>query len=683
MSLEAPSASLAGFSSSIAHSAPSPPAAPPPLPCDVRPVASLSCAELLVALQRIAAALFHHLPLAVAEVSGGEAHSRPPPPQAASDAETAERAALSQSVSSPLSSFLCSAPSPALFHRFGVFPSASSLAPRFHACLAALRELSAAHAARLRLASAPASLDRLSFFSSSLSSARLQHAALSASLQRCRRELRAEADRQLAASRGEAAFASVQAALAWLKSDLGLQTDEEAEAQERRLAGAEDGASAISGAVTVHVASGGSTSCFVLEVRLLRAAASQSDCVEAVHAEFLQGDAELRDVAVDAEVRALLRRGRFAALQRQLGHVLAMEALSDRFPQHALYARRAEVEQAMAELRKVRAAQPTHVSSALDGVRLSFHHIHQPAPAVRVDPLFLFNAPVEARMRFPDQPSLSFTHSLTWMGMAEAAPASTPSPSFMPVFFLSPPVLLPSSALQRLARMGASRHALAPSASHSRASAAPALSYHEAVVLGSGHQWRARARPSSTPASPPVRVRVFSAVHEYAVLNDVTSVDSACAVSYLALQSLAALPEAVHLLQQAIVFQQLYASLVHQHPHTAPSIGPPDTALLPVHRIDVTAFPPHSLSLRLRLPQPERVLAVDVRVASVAGVEPCSAVSEYGFDCHLVTASIERSFDSPAPCSDRYATDVLAMTLSIPLLVHALLHQAEALKAAA
>ena len=693
-----------------------------PPPCDVVPIPSLSAGELLTHLVRVSQAVFHHLPVppsaspvrppAIASPSPSaesrkrrrDSVSSPPLPPSSAFGEAEEAAAVSAVCSWPLSPFLASAPSPALFHRLAVSPPPSSLAPRVAESLAALRALAVAHVARLRSAASPASVDRLAFFSSSLTALRSQQTAVHSALRLCRGRLRAEGRSTEATAKGRTAFASLLAALQAMKAELGLQSAEEAQAQEsgRWVEGREGSSGLVRPTVGVHLASRGSSGCFVVEVELRREGATFADVLHSVRAEFLQGDAELKDAEVDAELRLLLASGRFALLRRKLSHLLSLEALSDRHPQRSLFSHRQPAEEAMRQLQQ-RTGQPLVVRSAVDGVALAFHHRHLPHAEATVDPLHLNAAPPTSHLHVPSHPSTAFTHCLTWIGLTEplisfplTSPpsASSPPPSFCPLFSVWPPIVVPSSSLQRLTRMGVSRHAQSgfSQSSHAphAASAGPALSYHEAVMQGGLIPTSAVPMASDagddgqSPALPllPPRLSVFGAVHEYRVMNDATAVESAQCVAYLSLHSLANLPDAVHLLRQSIVFQQLYASLFHPHPGcAAESDGSGDGAALPPeHRVEVTAFPPHSL--RLRLPHPLQsgaALTVEVRVASVASVESCRAVHSTAaspppapFDCHLLTASIDRSFDTPFPCSDQFATDTLCATHSLPLLVHAL-----------
>ena len=698
--------------------------AEPPLPVDVLSVSALSCAELLTCLTRMSQALFHHLPPSAMPLSPSSLPSSSSPAAAeggvtagkgrGSEEEQGEEGRLLSCVCRcPLSpAFLSSPSSAALFHRCGVFPAPSSMAPRFFSSLSSLRSLVAEHRARLRSsATAPtpsaASLDRLSFFSSSLSSLQAQRAAVTRSLDDCRERLRVEVERARAATSGEEWSWLVTQRLQGIARHLGLQSEEDGDSSGSLhrsllpLAPASSAAAASAPALRFHLASGGSSSCFVVEVRLRRVAASLSSAVESVQAEFLQGDAEVREAEVELEVLRLLSDGRFACLQRKLSHVLAMEALSDRFPQRSLYTHQLEALQAMQAMQKSRPQQPLVVRRVIDGVQLSFHHLHLPAPnaAAALDPLHLFHAPQSTRSRFPSHPLLAFTHSLTFIGMEENAAQSTPHsayPSFSFLFALSPPILLPSSSLQRLAKLAAPRHSTpAPSTSSHPTQQSPAMSYHHAAVR-SGILPIARPTSPPSPSPPPLsssspssslsaRVAVLDAWHEYRVVNDATRVEAACLTSYLALHSLQALPDTIHTLQQCIIFHQLYTSMHAQHPSAQPSpTSLLSSAPLSVQGVEVTAFPPHSIRLRLLQPvegTPE--LLVDVRVASVASAEPCSALPSapavsHSRHCHLVTAAVvDTSFDAAPPCSDRFATDLLAMSLSIPILVHAIRRKAQ------
>lgn len=681
---------------------------PPPPPCDVLPTASLSAADLLEHLVRVTQTVFHHLPVApssspaVSSVSSSpRVESRKRRRASASSppalCEEAEAAAVSAVSCWPLSPFLASPPSPSLFHRLAIAPPPSSFAPRFAESLAGLRAVAVAHVARLRSAPSAASLDRLAFFSSSLTSLRSQQTAVQSALRLCRSRLRAEGQSTEATAKGQTAFAALFAQLQAIKAELGLQSAEDAQALERSrwVEERERGDGALSRScptVGVHLASGGSSGCFVVELELRREGATFADVLQSVRAEFLQGEAELRDAEVDAELRQLLCGGRFALLRRKLAHLLSLEATSDRHPQRSLFALRQPAEEALRQLQQ-RTQQPSHVSSALDGVQLAFHHRHLPSADAQVDAVHLFAAPAAGHLRFPSHPSVAFTHSLTWIGVTEplqpfpsSPPSTAPSPAFCSLFSVWPPIVLPSSSLQRLMRLGVARHAHGGSShsgqsSHS-ASASPALSYHEAVLRGGLVPTAATAAASdagggaddSPRSSPTPCLSVFGLLHEYRVVNDATAVDAAGCVAYLALHSLAALPDAVHLLRQSAVFQQLYASLFQPHPDC---MADGDGEAAAVLRVEVSAFPPHSLRLRFAHPlQSGATLTVDVRVASVASAEPCrpvtSSASSAAFDCHVLSASIERSFDCPFPCSDQFATDALCATHSIPMLVHAL-----------
>ena len=679
-------------------------------------MSALSSVELLTGLTRITQALFHHLHPPAALTSPRSASSFPS--SAAAVGAAAEAQLLSCVVRSPLSSsFLSSTSSPALFHRGGVFPAPSSLAPRFLASLASLRSLAAAHAARLRSsAAAPAAssssssstsssgspssaaaLERLSFISSSLSSVQAQQAAVSAGLSDCRARLREEVEQARAAAAGESAFHLAMRGLQRLARHLGLQSEEDADGGggqgDAALLSLSPPSSALPPSRRVHLASGGSTSCFVIELSLRRASPSLSAVVERVHAEWLQGDAEVREMEVDEEVAALLSDGRFAALQRQLSHVLAMEALSDRFPHSSLYQHQQQALQCVQQLQKTKAQQPLVVRRALDGLQLHFHHTHthaHDAVEQQPNPLHLFLTTQHARSsRFPSHPDLAFTHSLTFIGVEEdTAHLRSTSPSFSFLVALSPPILLPSSSLQRLAKLAGVRRAQQqpqqpppPSASSSPHSPQQpsAMSYHHAAVHGALSAIPVAS--SSSPDAAPSRVRVFHALHSYRLVNDATRVEAGCFTSYLSLHSLQALPDVVHTLQQCIVFHQLYASMHSQHPSTQPSTLQPSSPL-PLLDVEVTAFPPHSI--RFRVPHPVDGLPdllVGVRVAPVASADACGPLHSasalpYSRDCHLVSAELEASFDAPPPCSDRFATELLAMTLSIPLLVHAIYRKA-------
>ena len=664
-------------------------ASAPLLPCDLLSPSSLSCLQLLQSVTRSVLCLYHH----VEPQSGQEA-----------EGEEEEDAAVD---AFSLSRFLSSRPSSGRFHCFGSSPPTAAAAHRLLACLAAMRQTAEEQSRRVRAAAAAAaSLERAAFFSSSLSALSSQSAAVAASLESCSSRLDVEAERQEAERAGSAAFTAVRRRLWRLRGQLrGLQQEEAGPAAAAGEAEAET--------ATLHLASSGQSSCFVIELKLrrrerpqrqwradwrtrcallLQAAADarssaasagvllppppRHDCLVLAQADFLQGESELSDAAVNADLLRLVSCGRWSRLRRCLSHLLAMEATADRLPHLALYARRAAVMDEMQRLLERRRAQPLVLSSALDGLRLSFHHVHcgDGQAAARSVPRRLLLSPAADRLRFASSPQLLFTHSLTYVGMTDSADGA--SLSF--VLALQPAVLLPAACVQQIAKIAAPRLAAPPSrlpqpGSAQRPSAAAPSSYHDEIL---------RALPAGC-ASPAGVVHLLSSVHRYRLLNEATRAEGGCVSAALTLPSLHSLQEVVQLLQQCVLFSQLYASCFCRQRADWRGREEADADI----EVQLTAFPPHSLRLSIARPalssgqQQRPPIVIDIRLQSVGCCESCSRLPSPApaacFDCHLLTVSVDRSYDCFAPCSDAFATAVLCSALSVPAMVQAVWHKAE------
>ena len=730
---------------------------------DGRVLASLTSLELVQSMGRIAQRLFHHIdPTASSDGSSGAGEQRSGKQQRAKGAkrkrsaaesesnltsadpktqhrwqlhwrdELLEEEAAQQKSAFHLPAFLHSVASPAHFHRFASQPAASTLLPRFLACISSLRDMAHTQTARLRSAPPPL-LDRLSFTNNSLSSLNTQHSTVTSALKLCRDRLRDEVEEREAAANGAEHFLHVHRSLQRIRRQLRLVSSDEQEATDRATLTSRPSRSAAvndteTETETVHIASAGVASCFVLEVKLRRkersekeqrleferrrsaAAAAGSaltpsplhDCIVSVTADFLQGDAELHDTQIDCDLYALLADCRFAALQSKLSHALSMEAIADRFPQHALYNRKVDVMAAFNECRE-RSKLPCVLTSAVDGPQLAFHHFHSADEQSDTDeqlavrPHLFFSTP-STRLCFASHPGHSFTHSLTYIGMDEmdslnqpSTPASSASPpTFCHLLSITPSVLLPYSTLRTIARSAAGESYRGHSHSHSNQtqSPQPTLSYHD---------YMAHTSPSATSRFS-ARFSFLSTLQQYTLANDATLIEEACSVSYLSLLTLRALPGIVHTLRQHIAFNQLYASCFRQPQSSRivaasveESASGASAAPASAVSVEVTAFPPHTLRLRITHPSTAaQYISLDIRLAPAAPHESCtplvvqqqqqssslphSAVS--CFDCHLWSVQLDRSFDSVAPCSDSFALRVLSITQSVPALVHAVVSRA-------
>ena len=650
--------------------------------------------------------------------------------------EAEEAREVAQRSATPLSSFLSSAASSAHFHRFASQPAASASLPRFLTALDSLRSMARAQTQRLRGASSPL-LDRLSFSHQSLSQLSQQHSSLARTLRLCRDELRAEAEYNRAAASGELHFLHVHRSLQRLRHQLRLVSEEEQETSDRAALSSSQAASAEEeeAETVVHVASAGVASCFVIEIKLRRRERSAEersvewqarrkdaaavgaalparplhDCVVSVKADFLQGDAELHDPQIDCELYALLASCRFAALQNALSHALSIEALADRYPQLELYSRRSEVVAAFSECGE-RSKLPCVLSSGIDGPQLAFHHLHTHSDGEQTEeqlhaltPHLFFSTP-STRRSFASHPLHSFTHSLTYIGMEEVpqvdsasrllaasstSPAS-PSPTFAYLLSLTPSVVVPLSTLRLIARSAAGDSNRSHLQSHSSSQPQPlqsSMCYHDFI-----------ARTSSASASRlSARVSVASTALRFTLANDAPLIEDACSLSYISLASLRALPGIVHTLRQHIAFNQLYASCFRQPRPArfataagADSAAVADSAVLEATvAVEVTAFPPHTLRLRIAHPgTAAQFISLDIRLAAGEPHEPCSHLPLQTaatlpsspvscFDCHVWSVQLDRSFDSAAPCSDTLALHALSLTHSVPALVHAVVSRAK------
>ena len=726
---------------------------------DNRTVAALSSTELVQSMVRAVQRLFHHVDSATSQqaVGGGKrasggrkrrrvadgverpsdslnnsewyrwrAHARD---EAVEDEEAQQRTAF------PVSSFLSSPACPAHFNRFASQPAASASLPRFLACLSSLRDMVQAQRQRISAVSPPL-VERLSFTGQSLSALTSQHSTVTSALTLCRERLREAVDDERAVNNNEERYLHVYRSLHRLRSHLRLVSEDERDARDRAALTALSTDKEVTGE-TVHLASAGVVSCFVIEIKLRRrergeqerlieaerrradaAAAGASlappplhDCVVSVKADFLQGDAELHDTQIDCELYALLSNCRFAALQSKLSHTLSMEAVADRHPHMALYGRKADVAVAFSECRE-RSKLPCVLLSAVDGPQLAFHHFHTAAAPHDDDRLtlpHLFFSTPPTRLHFASQPGHSFTHSLTYIGMEEMAPlsqASLPPPHSSPssalsssppsrlsyLLSLSPAVVVPFSTLRLLARSAAGESNR--SHAHSNHSQPPqsSLSYHDHIARTSQF---AHSRLSA-------HLAVFNTTHHYTLTNDATLIEDACSVSYIPLTVLRALPDIVHTLRQHIAFNQLYASCFRQS-HTTRTLTteadtqPGSEAWKDVVSVELTAFPPHTLRLRIAHPSTAgQFISLDIRVASGDSHEHCTplavqtgspaslastlttaAAAASCFDCHIWSVQLDRSFDSVAPCSDSFALRVLSFTQSVPALVHAVVSRAK------
>ena len=659
-----------------------------------------------------------------------------------------EAAEAEQTSAFHLSSFLHSSASPALFHRFASQPSASSAAlPRFLASVSALTALLTAQSQRLRSAPPPL-VDRLSFTAQSLSALAAQHTSVGGALQQCRTRLREAVEDDRATASGEERFLFVHRLLQRMRRQLRLASSDELEASDKATLLLPS--TGVPGADTdgetdtvVHLASAGVVSCFVIEVRLRRrergaetresefelrrkeaAAAGAAlsprplhDCVVSVKADFLQGDAELHEPQIDCQLHALLAQCRFAALQSKLGHALSMEALADRHASTPLYSRKADALVAFSEYRDT-SKLPCVVTSAVDGPQLAFQHIHtadhfdDEEQRLALPQLFLSTP--STRLRFASHPGHAFTHSLTYIGLEEAAaplqppalpptaalsissssPLSSAPPSFSYLLSLSPSVVVPSSTLRAIALLAAGdsshRGQLAASQQLLRSSPQqpPALAYHDYI-----------AHTSPTAASRlSVRVSATSSSTQlFRLANDATLIEEATVLSYIPVTSLRALPGLVHTLRQWIAFNQLYASCFTQPRRPAAKQATEEAGGAVSAVVDVTAFPPHTLRLRISQPSDAaRFISVDIRLTAGEPHEACTKLSVQQqqqhtaiapspsptpsaaacFDCHAWSVQLDRSFDSPAPCSDSFALQVLCLTHSVPALVHAVVSRA-------
>ena len=729
---------------------------------DVRPVSALTSIELVHSMARAAQRLFHHVDptvqqqqqqLQVGQERRGK-RKRAVPDNAPSlnqgsarrwrrhaRDEEFETLEAQQTCAFHLPSFLHSPASPALVHRFASQPSATAAAlPRFLACVSSLTAVLTAQSARLRTAPPPL-VDRLPLTSHSLSSLASQHESVSAALRLCRDRLRTEVEDDRAVASGEEWFVHIHRLLQRLRRQLRLVSDEELEAADRAVLLPDAGGATET---TVHLASAGVVSCFVIEIKLRRrersavqrhsefeqrrkeaAAAGASlsppplhDCIVSVKADFLQGDAELHDPQIDCDLYALLAQCRFAALQRKLSHALSMEAVADKYPTTPLDSRRADVVAAFNEHRES-SKLPCVVTNAVDGPQLAFQHVHtadQHGDDEQLSLSQLAFSPHSTRLCFASHPAHSFTHSLTYIGVEEhhsvqqqqqqqhastvtAASTSSPSsslsspsaPSFLYVLSLTPAVVVPSSTLRSIALLAAGdssqRGQSAAVQMHSQHQQQPALAYHDYVA---GTSPAAALRLSA-------RVAITSTVQLYQLTNDSTLIEEACVVSYIPVASMRALPAIVRTLRQHIAFNQLYASCFRHPRTTRDTAAATDGSAVTV---DVTAFPPHTLRLRIGLPATPNAapnaapasaqfIALDIRLTAGEPHEACTALivqqsatatsvpSAACFDCHAWSVQLERSFDSPAPCSDSFALQVLCRTESVPALVHAVVSRAK------
>ena len=718
---------------------------------DNRVVSSLSSVELLQSMTRIAQRLFHHTDATTPQQqhSRGERAKRKRPADgsdARADAaprsttrqwrlhyrdEALESREAQQKSAFPLSSFLSSASSPPHFHRFATQPAAYSSVPRFLACVASLRDMVLAQSQRVRSAPPPL-LDRLSFASHSLSSASSQQSKLSSSLRLCRDRLRLEVENDRAATHHHEHFLYVHRSLQRIRRELLLVSDDEQDAINRLSLTPQSQSGPIGEAEeTVHIASAGVVSCFVIEIKLRRTERSEQerlveferrsaaaaaagaavtcqplhDCIVSVKADFLQGDAELHDTQIDCELYALLASCRFAALQSKLSHALAMEVTADRYPQTALYSRKADVMAAFNECRD-RSKLPCVLTSSIDGPQLSFHHVHSLGEQsgdrrVSVTPHLFFSVP-STRLSFASHPGHLFTHSLTYVGMEEMAAinqynqlpppsssASTSPPTFSYLVSLTPSVVVPYSTLRAIARHAAGDSIRGQSHSNRSQLQQPSISYHDSM---------ANTSPSATSRLS-ARLSTTATTQHYTLANDATLVEDACSLSYIPLTSLRTLPDIVHTLRQHIAFNQLYASCFRPSPANRTLSGScaktdSGAASATAVSVEVTAFPPHTLRLRIAHPTVEgQFISLDIRLTPADPHEHCTQLavqtaaappspaagtaSAACFDCHLWSVQLDRSFDSVAPCSDSFALCVLAITQSVPALVHAVVSRAK------
>ena len=715
---------------------------------DYAAVSSLSCSELVQSMTRIAQRLFHHIePTQQPRSSDGDsgrakAKRKRPTDERDEEAErrwrlherdeAIEEEEAQQTSAFHLPSFLSSAASPALFHRLASQPSAFSSLPRFVGCLSSLRAMLVAHSQRLRSAPAPL-LDRLLFSSQSLSSLLSHHSSVSAALRLCRDRLREEVDSSTAAASHEEHYLHVHRLLHRMRRQLRLVSEDEQDTADRALllpspalSGSGSGSAAEAAEETVHLASAGVVGCFVIEIKLRRrerddkerhsemerrrkeaaavgaalSAPPLHDCIVSVKADFLQGDAELHEPQIDCELYALLANCRFAALQTKLSHALTMEGTADRYPQMALYSRKADVLAALNECRD-RSKLPCVLLNAVDGPQLAFQHLHTAADAANQDErrcmTYLFFSAPSTRLCFASQPALSFTHSITYIGMEEivtptqanqpaqsassvlALSSSSSSPTLSHLLSLTPSVVVPYSTLRSIARMAAGDSERGHSHSSHPQPQQPAMAYHDFIA---GTSPSAASRLSA-------RLSVLSTTQHFTLTNDATLIEDACTVSYIPVVSLRALSSIVHTLRQYIAFNQLYASCFRQSPTTR-SVASMDGGATPsaAVSVEVTAFPPHTLRLRIGHPSAAgQYISLDIRLTPGEPHEPCTplvvqtsaaaaAAVPACFDCHCWSVQLDRSFDSVAPCSDSFALRLLCMTQSVPALVHAVVSRA-------
>ena len=394
-----------------------------------------------------------------------------------------------------------------------------------------------------------------------------------------------------------------------------------------------------------------------------------SSPIRSLHVDFLHGERPFTSRSVDSDALYRLAHKHFAVVADALTSLTATEIISDAAPALRLYQYHTNIATVFTALAPTQTPMNRAATRLTDGITLFYHHVHIPTVQGGIEvPQHLFFAPNEYRFTSEAFPTLQLTHSLLFAG---ARPSKTDTQQrdgddtddIIFVFRLHPPVLCPSPVADRITSLCDShsqmkrsgRRPLNVTEDDVRPRTEPtSLPTYHAALLSSGGEYSGAVNVFGRP----MRFDFDETIpkhHETAILIRTIRLAKATA-------TVKTLSDITCLLKQQIIFNEIYASAFLQHP-AFPAVTVSNAAV----RVPISAFPPNSLKLTVPSTSADGKdvsFGVDVRITELSALndERCER-------CSQVVVAIDGTFDNPAPCTDRFARELISATMSLPILV--------------